>query len=85
MPLQEEFQQALLKGMRLSKKADKKTRDRLDALCKQATVGDVRGDKPGFFDFAGKATYKAWADLAGVSQEEAMRRYIAAVRELTPP
>ena len=82
MSLQDEFHQALLHGTRLSRKADKKTQDQLTALCKQATIGDVRGDKPGFFDFAGKASYKAWADLAGVSQQEAMRRYIAFVHQL---
>ncbi|MGQ4659409.1 acyl-CoA-binding protein [Lysobacter sp. F6437] len=52
---------------------------RLYALYKQATEGDVSGDKPGFFDFVGTAKYEAWAAIAGTSRDEAMRRYIELV------
>lgn len=32
----------------------------------QSTVGDVTGDKPGAFDFAGKAKYTAWQANSGI-------------------
>ncbi|MGQ4583520.1 acyl-CoA-binding protein [Lysobacter sp. F60174L2] len=52
---------------------------RLYALYKQATEGDVSGDKPGFFDFVGTAKYEARAAVAGTPRDEAMRRYIELV------
>jgi diazepam-binding inhibitor (GABA receptor modulator, acyl-CoA-binding protein) len=54
----------------------------LYALYKQATEGDVSGDKPGFFDFVGRAKYEAWESLQGTSKEEAMQRYIDKVGAL---
>lgn len=54
----------------------------LYALYKQATVGDVAGDKPGFFDFVARAKYEAWEALQGTAAEEAMQRYIDKVRAL---
>lgn len=49
---------------------------------KQATSGDVQGERPGFTDFVGRAKYDAWARLKGMSAEDARRRYIAKVHEL---
>ena len=54
----------------------------LYALYKQATEGDVSGDKPGFFDFVARAKYEAWEALRGTSADEAMQRYIDKVRAL---
>jgi diazepam-binding inhibitor (GABA receptor modulator, acyl-CoA-binding protein) len=54
----------------------------LYALYKQATEGDVTGDKPGFFDFVARAKYEAWERLQGTAAEEAMQRYIDKVRAL---
>lgn len=54
----------------------------LYALYKQATEGDVSGDKPGFFDFVARAKYEAWEALQGTSAEVAMQRYIDKVRAL---
>lgn len=56
---------------------------KLYALYKQAKDGDVHGEKPGFFDFVGTAKYEAWSQLKGLSREEAMQQYIAAVKKLT--
>ncbi|HEX4857402.1 MAG TPA: acyl-CoA-binding protein [Usitatibacteraceae bacterium] len=52
---------------------------RLYAHFKQASEGDVSGDKPGFTDFVGRAKYDAWAKLKGTSQEEAMKAYVKLV------
>ena len=80
--LHEEFQQALIQVTRLGDKPNKTTRAKLYALCKQATAGDVSGEKPGFFDFEGKARHKAWAALQGTPREEAMAQYISLVKTL---
>lgn len=54
----------------------------LYALYQQATVGDVRGERPDFFDVAAGAKYDAWAKLAGTSSVVAMQKYIDKVRAL---
>ncbi|CAM4534085.1 acyl-CoA-binding protein [Lepidochelys kempii] len=49
---------------------------------KQATVGDINTERPGFLDFKGKAKWDAWNALKGIAKEEAMKAYIAKVEEL---
>ncbi|XP_062823495.1 acyl-CoA-binding protein [Anolis carolinensis] len=49
---------------------------------KQATVGDVNTERPGMLDFKGKAKWDAWNGLKGMSKEDAMKAYIAKVKEL---
>lgn len=49
------------------------------ALYKQATVGDVSGDRPGMMDMRGRAKYDAWAKKKGTSKDAAMEQYIAVV------
>jgi acyl-CoA-binding protein len=56
---------------------------KLYANFKQATEGDVKGDKPGFTDFVNRAKYEAWAKLKGTAQEEAMKAYIKLVERVT--
>lgn len=55
---------------------------KLYANFKQATDGDVQGDKPGFTDFVNRAKYEAWAKLKGTSSEEAMKAYIKLVERV---
>ncbi len=52
------------------------------ALFKQATDGDVSGDRPGMMDFVGRAKYDAWAKLKGLSNDEAMQRYVDTIADL---
>lgn len=52
------------------------------ALYKQATAGDVTGERPGGFDFVGGAKYDAWAALKGTGRDQAMQRYIDKVESL---
>ncbi|MDH3590003.1 MAG: acyl-CoA-binding protein [Gammaproteobacteria bacterium] len=54
----------------------------LYALYKQATDGDISGERPGGFDFVGGAKYDAWSGLKGISTGDAMERYIAKVESL---
>ena len=80
--LRREFDQAAEDIQRLGQRPDNDTLLKLYALYKQGSEGDVHGDAPGFFDFVGTAKYEAWAHLRGVSEEEAMQRYIEFVQEL---
>jgi pimeloyl-ACP methyl ester carboxylesterase/acyl-CoA-binding protein len=52
---------------------------RMYALYRQARDGDVQGKRPGMMDVVGRFKHDAWAELKGVSREEAMRRYVAEV------
>ena len=70
------FEQAVSNVQALPDRPDNDTLLRLYGLYKQATVGDAGGRKPGIFDVVGAAKYDAWAALAGVARDEAMRRYI---------
>ena len=54
----------------------------LYSLYKQATAGNVEGERPGMFDFAGRAKYDAWATLEGMSSDAAMTAYIEKVEAL---
>jgi acyl-CoA-binding protein len=80
--LRREFEQAAEDVKRLGRRPDNDTLLKLYALYKQGSLGDLQGEPPGFFDFVGTAKHEAWAQLSGMSQEEAMRRYIALVRQL---
>jgi acyl-CoA-binding protein len=54
----------------------------LYALYKQATAGDVSGDRPGMLDVRGRAKYDAWAKHKGQSRDAAMEAYVALVATL---
>ncbi|GAA4818743.1 acyl-CoA-binding protein [Marinicella pacifica] len=68
---------------KLPHKPDDATLLKLYAYYKQGSVGDVHGDKPGFFDFVGAAKYEAWEKTKGMSQDEAKQHYIDLVNKLT--
>lgn len=80
--LSTEFDQAAADVKQLSKRPDNDTLLKLYALYKQGSQGDVCGPKPGFFDFVGTSKYEAWAQLRGMSAEEARQKYIELVRKL---
>jgi len=50
---------------------------------KQATIGNINIEKPGFLDFQGKAKYNAWLEVKDITKELAMKRYIEKVNLLT--
>ncbi|MEJ2534158.1 MAG: acyl-CoA-binding protein [Gammaproteobacteria bacterium] len=79
---EDQFQAAAEAATRLPSKPDNDTLLRLYALYKQATEGDVSGERPGFFDFVGAAKYEAWEKLEGTPQETAREQYVSLVREL---
>ena len=56
----------------------------LYALYKQATAGDVGGDRPGMLDVRGRAKHDAWAKKKGMTKDAAMQAYIAVVDRVGP-
>lgn len=76
------FERAASAAKSLPERPDNDTLLQLYALYKQGSVGDVQGEKPGFFDFVGVAKYEAWEELQGLDQEEAKSRYVELVRKL---
>jgi diazepam-binding inhibitor (GABA receptor modulating acyl-CoA-binding protein) len=51
------------------------------SLFKQTTIGDVNIERPGFFDFEGKAKWDAWKSREGMSKDDAMFNYIKLTQE----
>ena len=80
--LKTQFEQAAKDVMSLPERPDNDTMLRLYGLYKQGSEGDVKGPKPGFFDFVGSAKYEAWEKLAGTDSEQAMKKYVALVKTL---
>lgn len=81
----EQFEQAAIAVKSLDEKPDNDTLLKLYALYKQGSEGDVKGEKPGFFDFVGAAKFEAWEKLQGKAQDEAQQEYIKLVRALGAP
>ncbi|MCH2535571.1 MAG: acyl-CoA-binding protein [Bdellovibrionales bacterium] len=82
MSIDEDFKQASEDVQKLSKKPDNKTLLQLYSLYKQATEGDVTGDKPGAFDMVKRKKYEAWQKLQGIQKEQAQKAYIELVNRL---
>jgi len=76
------FEQAAKDVQSLKERPDNDTLLRLYALYKQGAEGDVKGEKPGFFDFVGTAKYEAWSKLKGTPQDAAQQQYIDLVAKL---
>lgn len=82
MELKAEFDKAVLDSRTLTQRPDNESLLQLYALYKQATEGDVTGERPGSFDFKAIAKYDAWAEKKSLSTEDAMRQYVALVDQL---
>lgn len=77
-----EFDQAAKDVQQLGTRPDNDILLKLYALYKQGSEGDLQRTQPGFFDFVGTAKHEAWVQLNGITQDEAMRRYIVLVQQL---
>jgi len=82
MSLQEQFDQAQADSKNLSERPDNMTLLKIYALFKQASAGDVTGERPGMTDFVARAKFDAWDALKGTSQDEAKQQYIDLIEEL---
>ena len=82
MATQADFENAVQLSQTLKEKPSNEILLKLYSLFKQATEGDVSGERPGGFDFKGAAKYDAWAGQKGKSKEEASDEYVKLVNEL---
>ena len=82
MSLQDDFNAAVAKSKELTKRPSNEELLRLYALFKQATEGDVSGDRPAGFDFKAIAKFDAWAEKKGISKDQASQEYIKLVETL---
>lgn len=80
--MKEEFEKAARDVQNLSEKPSNEILLSLYALYKQATEGDVTGERPGGFDFKGAAKHDAWASLQGTDRDTAMKNYVELVNKL---
>ncbi len=77
-----EFEAAAEQATKLSKRPDDQTLLKIYALYKQATLGDVSGEQPGFMDFVARAKFDAWAELSGMPSTQAQQGYIELIAAL---
>ncbi len=80
--LEDQFKAAQAEVQQLSERPDNDTLLELYSFYKQATEGDVTGDKPGPFDFKARAKYDAWEARKGMKREVAMKAYVRLVEHL---
>jgi acyl-CoA-binding protein len=80
--LKKQFEEAAKDSKNLASRPSDEDMLRLYASYKQATVGDVSGDRPGAFDFVNRAKYDAWARMKGTSTDKAMKSYVDLVARL---
>ncbi|KAF9485131.1 acyl-CoA-binding protein [Pholiota conissans] len=49
---------------------------------KQATVGNNETERPGMFNFAGKAKWEAWTSVKDTPKEECWEKYVTKLIEI---
>jgi len=76
------FEQAQKDVKSLAKRPSNEDMLFLYAHFKQASEGDVKGDRPGMLDMVGRAKYDAWAKLKGTGKDAAMQKYVDKVAAL---
>ena len=81
-PAERAFEAAAALSKTLRRAPDNDTLLALYALFKQASSGDVAGERPGMMDMVGRAKYDAWLARRGVPREQAMGEYVALVNKL---
>ena len=82
MSLQDDFQNAVSRSRELTQRPSNEDLLNLYALFKQATEGDISGDRPGGFDFKAIAKFDSWASQKGISADQAMQHYVKLVERL---
>jgi len=82
MALKEDFNSAVSQSKELPSRPSNEDLLQLYALFKQATDGDVSGDRPGGFDFKAIAKFDAWSEKKGTSKDVAMQQYVNLVERL---
>ena len=80
--LKTSFDQAVADSKSLPEKPDNATLLQLYALYKQASTGDVDGNRPGFTDMVGRAKWDAWNQIKGKDAKVAMQAYVDLIESL---
>ncbi len=76
------FAQAVADSKSLPEKPDNMTLLKIYGLYKQASQGDVDGDRPGFTEMVARAKFDAWAAVKGIRDDEAMVAYVDLIESL---
>ena len=82
MNLDDNFKSATDRATKLPKRPPNDILLQLYALYKQGNEGEIKGDRPGFADFEGRAKFDAWNKIKGKSNVEAKQEYISLVENL---
>ena len=82
MALAADFQAAVDRSKNLTRRPSNEELLDLYALFKQATEGDVSGERPGGFDFKAIAKFDAWAGKKWKTKDQAMEEYVTLVNNL---
>ena len=82
MSLDGNFKSAADRATKLPKRPPNDILLQLYALYKQGNEGEIKGDRPGFADFEGRAKFDAWNKIKGKSDYEAKQEYISLVEKL---
>tara|TARA_B100000401_G_scaffold421089_1_gene347049 strand:- start:513 stop:764 length:252 start_codon:yes stop_codon:yes gene_type:complete len=82
MNLHEQFEQAVTESKLLPEKPSNDILLKIYSLYKQATQGDISGEKPNGFDFVNLAKYNAWESQKGKTSEESMQEYVDLINSL---
>ena len=80
--IKEQFEAAQKDLQGLEQRPDDETLLELYSFFKQATAGDVTGERPGAFNFKDRAKYDAWSARKGMSKDAAMKAYAKLVNHL---
>lgn len=82
MATKEEFDKAAIRSKELTTRPSNEDLLKLYSLFKQASEGDVTGERPSGFDFKGAAKYDAWEAIKGMDSNDAMTQYVQLVDQL---
>ena len=80
--LKKQFEAAVANSKKLTERPDNSTLLKIYALYKQATEGDVQGERPGMMDFVARAKWDAWSNLKGQTGDQAKQAYIDLIESL---
>lgn len=80
--LKKKFEAAAADSKNLSERPDNATLLKIYSLYKQGSIGDNEEKKPGFTDMVGRAKWDAWDKLKGMSQDDAMKKYVELIESL---
>jgi len=80
--IKEQFEAAQKDLQALKQRPDDETLLELYSFYKQATAGDVTGERPGAFNFKDRAKYDAWSARKGMNKDAAMKAYAKLVNHL---